>query len=90
MDLLRLPKEHQGKGGDDDDHDVDRHSPDPDARFGRKSQKKSCSGYQAHQGEEADSEFLVKVKTSPGNAPDGKQLPARIDGHAGEAPGDKA
>ena len=41
-DLLRLKKEYKGKNkGADDDHYVDRHSPDPDARFGRTSQKKS-------------------------------------------------
>jgi len=41
VDLFRLKKEHKGKGGGGDDHYVDRHSPDPDARFGRKSKKKS-------------------------------------------------
>jgi IS5 family transposase len=91
VDLFRLKKEHKGKGdGDDDDHYVDRHSPDPDARFGRKSKKKSFYGYKAHKVEDADSEFIVRVKTTPGNEPDGKQLPALIDGHAGEATGDKA
>lgn len=90
VDLFRLKKEHKSKRGDDDDHDVDRHSPDPDARFGRKSKKKSFYGYKAHKVEDADSEFIVKVKTTPGNEPDGNQLPALIDGHAGEATGDKA
>lgn len=90
VDLFRLKKEHKSKGGDDDDHYVDRHSPDPDARFGRKSKKKSFYGYKAHKVEDADSEFIVKVKTTPGNEPDGSQLPALIDGHAGEATGDKA
>lgn len=90
VDLFRLKKEYKGKGDDDDDHYVDRHSPDPDARFGRKSKKKSFYGYKAHKVEDADSEFIVKVKTTPGNEPDGKQLPALIDGHAGEATGDKA
>jgi IS5 family transposase len=89
VDLFRLKKEHKGKG-DDDDHYVDRNSPDPDARFGRKSKKKSFYGYKAHKVEDADSEFIVKVKTTPGNAPDGPQLPALVDGRAGEATGDKA
>jgi IS5 family transposase len=89
VDLFRLKKEHKAKGGDDDDHFVDRNSPDPDARFGRKSQKKSFYAYKAHEVEDADSEFIVKVKTTPGNEPDGKQLPALIDGRAGEATGDK-
>ena len=89
VDLFRLKKEHKGKG-DDDDHYVDRHSPDPDARFGRKSKKKSFYGYKAHKVEDADSEFIVKVKTTPGNVPDGTQLPILVDGRAGETTGDKA
>ncbi|MGA8140288.1 MAG: IS5 family transposase [Desulfobaccales bacterium] len=89
VDLFRLKKEHKDKG-DDDGHYVDRHSPDPDARFGRKSKKKSFYGYKAHKVEDADSEFIVRVKTTPGNVPDGTQLPALIDGRAGEATGDKA
>jgi transposase, IS5 family len=90
VDLFRLKKEHKGKGGDDDDHYVDRHSPDPDARFGRKRKKKSFYGYKAPKVEDADSEFIVQVKTTPGNVHDGTQLPALIDGRAGEATGDKA
>ena len=90
VDLFRLKKKHKGKGDDGDDHYVDRHSPDPDARFGRKNQKKSFYGYKAHEVEDADSEFIVRVKTTPGNAHDGTQLPALIDGRAGEATGDKA
>jgi IS5 family transposase len=90
VDLFRLKKKHKGKGDDGDDHYVDRHSPDPDARFGRKNQKKSFYGYKDHKVEDADSEFIVKVKTTPGNVPDGTQLPFLIDGRAGEATGDKA
>ena len=91
VDLFRLKKEHKGKGsGDDDDHYVDRHSPDPDARFGRKSKKKSFYGYKAHKVEDADSEFIVQVKTTPGNVHDGTQLPALIDDRGREATGDKA
>jgi len=90
VDLFRLKKKHKGKGDDGDDHYVDRHSPDPDARFGRKSKKKSFYGYKAHNVEDADSEFIVRVKTTPGNVHDGTQLPALIDGRAGEATGDKA
>ena len=32
----------------------------------------------------------MRVKTTHGNVHDGKQLPALIDGHAGETTGDKA
>jgi IS5 family transposase len=88
VDLFRLKKEH--REGDDDDHYVDRHSPDPDARFGRKSKKKSFYGYKAHEVQDADSELIVQVKTTPGNVHDGTQLPELLDGRAGEATGDKA
>lgn len=89
-DLFGLKKEHKGEGGDADDPYVDRHSPDPDARFGRKSKKKSFYGYLAHEVEDDDSEFIVQVKTNPGNVHDGTQLPALVYGRAGEATGDKA
>jgi IS5 family transposase len=88
VDLFRLKKEHSQ--GDDDDTYVDRNSPDPEARFGRKSKKKGFYGYKAHIVEDADSEFIVQVKTTPGNMPDGGQLPELIDGHAQETTGDKA
>jgi hypothetical protein len=40
--------------------------------------------------QDADSELLVQVKTTPGHVPDGPQLPELVDGRAGEATGDKA
>jgi IS5 family transposase len=40
--------------------------------------------------EDANSEFIVQVKTTPGNVHDGTQLPALIDGRAGKATDDKA
>jgi IS5 family transposase len=88
VDLFRLKKEH--REDDDDDHYVDRHSPDPDARFGRKNKKKSFYGYKAHEVQDADSELIVQVKTTPGNVHDGTQLPELVDDRAGEATGDKA
>ena len=91
VDLFRWKKEYKGKDkGDDDDRYVGRYSPDPDARSGRKSKKKSFYGYKAHKVEDADSKFFVQVKTTPGNVHDGTQLPAPVDGRAGEATGDKA
>jgi IS5 family transposase len=88
VDLFRLKKEHSQ--GDDDHTFVDRNSPDPDARFGRKSKKKGFYGYKAHIVEDADTELIVGVKTTPGNVADGSQLPELVDGRAGEATGDKA
>ena len=86
--LFRLKKEHLG--GDDDDHYVDRNSPDPDARFGRKTPKKGFYGYKCHVVQDADSDFLVQVKTTPGNVADAAVLPELAQPQARELTGDKA
>jgi IS5 family transposase len=88
VDLFRLKQEHQD--GDDDDHYVDRNSPDPDARFGRKSPKKGFYGYKNHMVQDADSEFLVQAATTPGNVPDGAVLSQVAQSQAQEMTGDKA
>jgi IS5 family transposase len=88
VDLFRLKKEHQD--GDDDDHYVDRNSPDPDARFGRKSPQKGFYGYKSHMVQDADSEFLVQAATTPGNVSDGAVLPQVAQPQAREMTGDKA
>lgn len=87
VDLFRLKKDHAQ--GDDDDTYVDRNSPDPDARFGRKSKKKGFYGYKAHIVEDAESELIVGVMTTPGNVPDGGVLPLLIDSGPREVTGDK-
>ena len=73
VDLFRLKKEH--RDGDDDDYYVDRNHPDPDARFGRKTPRKDFYGYKSHVVQDADSELIVRVLTTPGNVPDGVVLP---------------
>ena len=88
VDLFRLKKEH--RDGDDDDHYVDRNSPDPDARFGRKTPKKGFYGYKCHVVQDADSDFLVQVKTTPGNVADAAVLPELAQPQARELTGDKA
>ena len=88
VDLFRLKKEH--RDGDDDDHYVDRNSPDPDARFGRKTPKKGFYGYKSHVVQDADSELIVQVLTTPGNVPDGVVLPTLAQPQAKELTGDKA
>lgn len=88
VDLFRLKKEH--RDGDDDDHYVDRNSPDPDARFGRKTPKKGFYGYKCHMVQDADSEFLVQARTTPGNVADGTVLPQLAQPWAQEMTGDKA
>jgi IS5 family transposase len=88
VDLFRLKKEH--RDGDDDDHYVDRNSPDPDARFGRKTPKQGFYGYKSHVVQDADSELIVQVLTTPGNVPDGVVLPTLAQPQAQELTGDKA
>lgn len=75
VDLFRLAKEHKK-----DDHDktyVDKNSPDPDARFGRKSNKPTGGfyGYKTHLSMDADSDIVTAIETTPGNVPDGNVLP---------------
>ena len=88
VDLFRLKKERQD--GDDDDHYVDRSSPDPDARFGRKTPKKGFYGYKCHVVQDADSEFIVQATATPGNVSDGVVLPELAQPQARELTGDKA
>ena len=88
VDLFRLKQKHQD--GDDDDHYVDRNSPDPDARFGRKTPKKGFYGYQCHVVQDADSEFIVQALATPGNTADAAVLPHLAQPQAQELTGDKA
>jgi IS5 family transposase len=88
VDLFRLKKEH--RDGDDDDHYVDRNSPDPDARFGRKTSKRGFYGYKCHVVQDADSEFIVQALTTSGNVPDGSALPVLAQPQAKALTGDKA
>ena len=64
-------------------------SPDPDARFGRKSEKKSFYGYKEHIGIDADSELVTAVSVTPGNVADSQMLGPLIDPHAREVTADK-
>jgi len=87
VDTARLGKFKQA----DDDHTyVDRHSPDPDARFGRKSKKKGFYGYKDHIAMDADSNIITAVETTPGNIPDGDVLPQLITGKPKRVTADKA
>jgi len=64
-------------------------SPDPDARFGRKSETKSFYGYKEHIGIDADSELVTAVAVTPGNVADSQMLGPLIDPHAREVTADK-
>lgn len=87
VDTARLVK---FKKDEDDKTYVDRHSPDPDARFGRKSKTKGFYGYKDHVAIDADSAIITAVETTPGNVPDGDILPKLITGHPESATADKA
>lgn len=88
VDLFRLSKEY--KESEEDKSYIDRNSPDPDARIGHKSKKKSFYGYKAHTGLDSDSEIITTCEVTSGNEADGDKLPALIRGHPREVTADKA
>ncbi len=88
VDLFRLTKDHKKDSADKDY--IDKNSPDPDARFGHKSKKKSFYGYKMHTGWDADSEIITACETTAGNESDGDKLPDLIRGHPCEVTADKA
>jgi len=71
VDLYRLKKEHKDK---EPDTYIDNHSPDKDARPGRKHKNKQFYGYKAHAIIDAESEILLNVDATPGNIGDGDEL----------------
>jgi IS5 family transposase len=87
VDLFRLKDTYQHK--DDDQTYVDRHSSDPDARFGRKTPTKGFYGYKLHLAEDATSELITTVHVTPGNAPDGAQVPVLVTARPTEVVADK-
>ena len=64
-------------------------SPDADARFGRKSEKKSFYGYKEHMGLDPDSELVTAVQVTPGNVADCQILGPLIDSHVREVTADR-
>ena len=64
-------------------------SPDPDARFGRKSAKKSFYGYKEHLATDADSELITAVAVTPGNVPDSQVFAPLVDPPVREITADK-
>jgi IS5 family transposase len=87
VDLFRLQDTCQD--GPDDQTYVDRHSPDPDARFGRKTPTKGFYGYKLHLAEDAGSELMTAVPVTPGNESDRAQLPALVTSRPLEVVADK-
>lgn len=64
-------------------------SPDPEARFGRKSATKSFYGYKEHLATDADSELITAVAVTPGNVADSEVFAGLVDSHAREVTADK-
>ena len=97
VDLFRLPEPPPGTPAAEAPG-----SPDPDARFGRKSEKKSFYGYPStwlravslsnrkeHLATDADSELITAVSVTPGNVPDSEVFAPLLDHHAQEVTADK-
>ncbi len=93
VDILRATRRNPSlreNPAEDDDTDGDDNtilpgSPDPDARFGRKSKRKKFYGYKQHIGVDADSDFITNVATSGGNISDHDYLEAMTTGPPPEA-----
>ncbi len=64
--------------------------PDPDARWGKKSDKKPIHGYKAHAAMDDGSELITEVEVTPANVHDGKAFPLVHDQHAEAVTADKA
>jgi len=82
VNLNRIVREHQEKkeGNPDPDHTyLDQNSPDPDARFGRKSAAKQFYGYKQHLIIDGDSEIIEAVKVTPGNIKDEQVVAPLLD-----------
>jgi IS5 family transposase len=82
VDILRA-NIRQPRDKDDNDKTSLPGSPDPDARFGHKSEKKTFFGYKHHIGVDADSGLIVAQATSGGNIADDDYL---LDMAAGPPP----
>jgi transposase, IS5 family len=85
--LFRLKQDQED---DDDDTYVDRGSPDPDARFGRKSPDKGFYGYKDHCALDADSGLIVATETTPGQVSDHQVFVPLLGGYPEEVTADKA
>jgi len=60
VDLYRIKKEYKEK---EPDTYINNHSPDKEARPGRKHNGKQCYGYKAHAVMDAESEIILNVET---------------------------
>lgn len=88
VDLFRLAKEY--KQDDNDKTYIDKSSPDPDARIGHKTKKKTFYGYKMHSALDTDSELFTACEVTPGNEADGDKLAGLIRGSPQGVTADKA
>lgn len=64
VDLYRIKKGYKDK---EPDTYIDNHSPDKDARPGKKHKGKRCYGYKAHAIMDAESEIVLNAEAAPAN-----------------------
>jgi IS5 family transposase len=84
VDLFRLPPSGPGTPPSQAPG-----APDPEARFGRKSAKKSFYGYKQHLALDADSELITAVEVTPGNVADSEVFVPLVDPQVQEVTADK-
>jgi len=63
--------------------------PDPEARFGHKTKRKTFYGYKEHIAMDADSELITAVAVTPGNAADTNLFEALVDRDVKQVTADK-
>ena len=71
VDLYRIKKEYKDK---EPDSYIDNHSPDKDARPGKKHKGKLCYGYKAHTLMDAESEIILNIDALPANKKESDML----------------
>ena len=81
VDLFRLSGSDEGE--------IAPKSPDPDARFGRKSKRNSFYGYKEHAAIDADSELITAVEVTPGNVADSEVFAPLVEPEARDVTADK-
>lgn len=85
VDTFKMRKKSKEMGSDD----PTMGSPDPDARYGHKSDKKPFFGYKCHGAMDAKSRLFTKLEASPGHEADTEFFEAVHDERAGGVTGDK-
>jgi IS5 family transposase len=74
---------------DDDENEGGKDGPDPDARFGRKSDDESFFGYKCAIAEDSDTGIITEVDVQPGNVSDIEMFSDVADEYAESVTADK-